>query len=344
MMKLFGVFFLFSLVGLFSVQSKDEDGEYKKIEMPLTSLDDVRLSLGGEKLNHTIEKVDPLKAKYGLELIRNGQLKRKLLKSKIISPYFVCTDCHNLGREFENANDQDPASRLAYAQKNNLAFLPASTFWGIYNRTSFYNDDYIKKYGDIITKAKKSLPESIQVCAKYCAAGRTLKDWEVEAIMHYFKATELSIMDVNLTNNQIKNARLVNQLDAEEKAKLLIELEKSYVQGYSAHFDEAMPREKRKYGEGGNAETGKFIYNNACLSCHKDGRVTFLKLDSDKLSAQMFVNHMEGYSDKSAYQIIRYGTYTMAGRNQYMPRYTKDKMNDVQINDLMAYIRQLAEK
>ena len=60
MMKLFGVFFLFSLVGLFSVQSKDE--EYKKIEMPLTSLDDVRLSLGGEKLNHTIEKVDPLKA------------------------------------------------------------------------------------------------------------------------------------------------------------------------------------------------------------------------------------------------------------------------------------------
>ncbi len=343
--KILGLVFLCSVFGLLSLQNIFHPALSRDAIQPddLT-VEEAIVALGGEKYRHSLKDADHSKALIGKELIEKGRVKKGIFKSKLISPYFVCTDCHNIGREFDKANEQSPDKRLAFAKKNDLPFLPGSTFWGIYNRTDFYNDDYIKKYGEIIQKAKRSLEASIQVCAKYCSAGRTMKDWEVEAIMHYFKENELKLKDVNLTENQKKNIFKAEQLTTEEKQELLKVLKSSHVQGYSAHFDVAMPRENRKYGESGNVENGKFIFENACLYCHRDGRVTFLKLDDDKLTAKMFVNHMKGYSDKSIYQITRFGTYTMAGRNQYMPRYTKDKMSDQQIEDLMAYIRQLAEK
>ncbi len=345
MSKGLGLFFLLVVAGLLSIQVKQ--GNFTELNsLPADSLtvEEVRLALGGEKLPHFIEEVDREKVRIGQELIEKGSAKKGLIRSKIISPYFVCTDCHSLNREFEQANDQDPEKRLAFAMKNGLSFLPGSTFWGIYNRTKFYNGDYIKKYGELIAKAKTSLPESIQVCAKYCSAGRNLKDWEVEAILHYFKANELRMKDLGFSKNKLHTFLHYGEMNAAEKSAALREVEAAYVQGFTAHFDETMPKEKRKYGEGGDAKKGEFIYKNACLFCHKNGRVTHLKLDEDKLSAQMFLNHMDGYSDKSIYQIIRYGTYTMPGRNQYMPRYTKEKMSDEQINDLMAYIKELAKK
>lgn len=343
--RFFGLVFVFLVIGLLSWQS-DISPVYEADEMAERDLplEEVLVSLGEEKLNHHIAVLDPEKAKLGRELVETGRASRKRIKSKIISPYFVCTDCHNLGREFAKNSDQSPEGRLAYAMENKLPFLPASTFWGIYNRTDFYNGDYIKKYGDVILSAKKSLPDAIQVCAKYCSAGRDLKGWEVEAILHFFKANELKVSDLDLSDAQKENALLSNTLSSSEQEKLALEIKSAYTTGYSAHFDETMPREKRKYGVGGDLVKGKFLYDHACLSCHKDGRVTHLKLDNDKLSGRLFVQNMEGYSDKSLYQIIRYGTYTMAGRNQYMPRFTKEKMSDQQIEDLMAYSRKLAEK
>jgi mono/diheme cytochrome c family protein len=343
--KFFGLFFLFSVFGLLSMKSGISNiYSNHRDKVGSLTVEEARIALGGEPLKHTIEEADPKKALIGKNLIEKGQTKRGLFKSKIISPYFVCTDCHNVGREFEVASDQSPNKRLDYAKQKNLPFLPGSTFWGIYNRTNFYNDDYIKKYGDKISVAKTSLTESIQVCAKYCSAGRNLKDWEVEAIMHYFKQNELKLTDLNLTLEQLTDLMQINQLSQDKKVDLLNVLDASYVKGYAAHFSETMPKDERKYGEGGNVADGKFIYENACLYCHKDGRVSNLKLDNDLLSGRMFVNHMEDYTDHSPYQIIRWGTYTMAGRNQYMPRYTKDKMSDQQLEDLMAYIRQIAQK
>ncbi len=308
-----------------------------------SNLEEVTIALGDEKSSFYRMSFDEEKATLGLELIKKGRAKRGAFKSKAISSYFVCTDCHNLVKEFDNPADQNPENRLNYARKNDLPFLPASTFWGIYNRKSFYNDDYVKKYGEIINKAKTSLPESIQVCAKYCSSGRYLKDWELEAIMHYFKQTELKISDLNLSEDLIEKISQIGEMSANQKKELLKAIDNSYTKGYSAHFSETMPRDDRKYGEGGDIENGKFIYKKACLYCHLDGRVTYLKLNDDKLSAQMFMKHKTGYDDLSIYQIIRQGTYAMAGRNQYMPRFTKDKMSDQQIEDLMAYIKQLAE-
>lgn len=333
------------IVVLYSFNSGES--EWRKVsnsDAENVTLENVRLALGAEKSSFYMESFDPEKAKIGLELILKGKTKRGLFKSKAISSYFVCTDCHNIGREFKNSSDQNPSRRLDFAEENNLPFLPASTFWGIYNRTSFYNDDYIKKYGDIIKDAKQSLSGSIQVCAKYCSSGRYLKSWELEAIMHYFKANELKSKDLSLTNNQKDAISRIQLLDENEKADLLASINSAFTHGYSAHFGETMPRDDRKYGVGGDVVTGKFIYDKACLHCHLDGRVTFLKLDSDKLSAQMFLKYKSTYDDLSVYQIIRQGTYAMPGRNQYMPRFTKDKMSDQQIEDLMAYLTQLAEK
>ena len=307
------------------------------------SLESLRISLGAEKSSFFMESFDSEKADIGLELILTGKTKRKLFKSKAISSYFVCTDCHNLKREFENPSDQNPENRMAYAQKNDLPFLPASTFWGIYNRQTFYNDDYVKKYGELISTAKKSLPESIQVCAKYCSSGRYLENWELDAIMHYFKKTELRLKDLNLSEVQKSALSIIEDLSIEDKKSILLSIDNSFTKGYSAHFSETMPRDDRKYGENGNVANGKFIYNKACMYCHLDGRVTYLKLDTDKLSAQMFLKNKTNYSDLSIYQIIRQGTYAMPGRNQYMPRFTKDKMSDQQIEDLMAYLNKIAE-
>ncbi|MFA7273383.1 MAG: cytochrome c [Crocinitomicaceae bacterium] len=324
-----------------------ERGEWTSVNentLDEMSLDEVRMALGGEKSEHYMADYNPEKARIGLELILNGKRKKGLFKSKAISSYFVCTDCHNLNAEFSDAADQNPVDRLDYARKNKIPFLPGSTFWGIYNRKTFYNDDYVKKYGELIDKAKNSLPASIQVCAKYCSSGRNLKDWELEAIMHYFKQTELHLKDIRLTFDQKQSLANLQKLSTEEKKELLKEIESKYTSGYSAHFMETMPRDDRKYGAGGDAEKGKYIYDNSCLFCHLDGRVTYLKLDNDKLSAKLFLKNKTNYSDLSIYQIIRQGTYAMPGRNQYMPRFTKDKMSDQQIEDLMAYLNQLAEK
>jgi hypothetical protein len=345
MFKILSLFIILIVVMLFSFRGGEESiSELSSDEIDKLSLEDLRTSLGAEKSSFFMDTYDEEKAKLGLELIKNGKAKRKIFKSKAISSYFVCTDCHNLSREFENPSSQDPKSRLEYAEKNNLPYLPASTFWGIYNRQKFYNDDYVKKYGDVITEAKNSLPEAIQVCAKYCSSGRYLKDWELEAILHYFKKTELRLNDLQLTAEQKDQIVKIQDLSNTDKRSLLKDIDALYTNAYSAHFMETMPRDDRKYGEGGNVKYGKFIYDNACLHCHLDGRVTFLKLDNDKLSAQMFLKNKTNYSDKSIYQIIRQGTYAMPGRNQYMPRYTKEKMSDQQIEDLMAYLNELAEK
>jgi mono/diheme cytochrome c family protein len=225
-----------------------------------------------------------------------------------------------------------------------LPFLPASTLWGIYNRKAFYNGDYTKKYGEVISEAKASLPEAIQVCAEYCSAGRKLKNWELDAIMHYFKSKELKLKDLPIDGNTKKNILNVGKLTEKEKTKFLQILETCIVKAYPATFMETMPRDERRYGENADAENGREIFNRSCMHCHENGRVTNLKLGRDVLTGRMFEKHLTDYTDLSLYQIVRHGTYTMPGRNQYMPLYTKEKMSDEQLENLVAYLKTLANK
>lgn len=318
--------------------------EIRKMDVAGLPLSEVLNQLGDKPLVHAIEQLDPAKAKMGEELIFLGQTMYNGKKSKLISSYFVCTDCHTTKRESADISKDNPAERLKFAEANGMPFLPGSTLWGIYNRTSFYNKDYEKKYGDLVVDARDTLQNAVQLCAKYCSAGRNLEPWEEEAIMHYFKREELKLSDLNLPEAVLKEIRSLGKLSPDEKAALIKKIKTYYSQKYDATFLETMATDKRKYGEGGNSANGELIYEKACMFCHENKRVTYLHLDKGKLSGKMFWKNRKNYSDLSLYQIVRHGTYSKTGRQQYMPLFTKEKMSDEQLNDLVAYIKKLARK
>lgn len=330
---------------LLSISVTQDNGNFVDINsVDQMSVADILKSLDQKLPSHYIEVLDPSKAKMGEDLIRYGTTTYDGKKSKRISAYFVCTDCHNLQREFSSMSDQNPQHRLDYAKEKGLPFLPGSSFFGIYNRSTFYNGDYVKKYGDLVLNARDTLANAVQVCAKYCSSGRLLDAWELEAIMHYYKQQELHVSDISLTDNDKKNLLNGQLLDAQEKQKFADKISKQLIGGYDATFLTTQTRGERKYGEGGNVENGKLIYDRSCLHCHLGKRVTYMHLDHDKLSANLFWRNRKNFSDKSLYQIVRYGTYSKKGRKQYMPLYTKEKLSDDQLNDLFAYIKQLAGK
>lgn len=304
---------------------------------------EVEVGLGAKKPNHYIKKHDAELAKAGLKLLTEGKASYNEKNGSIISPYFNCIDCHNMVKETEKLTDLDPQHRLDYLVKNELPYTPGSTLYGIYNRSKFYNDDYDKKYGDLVIDARDTLENAVQLCAEYCASGRPLVDWELNAIMHYFKSQELKLKDLNLNEEELKRigSSLKNNTQNKEALSLI---QSKYIDGYPATFTGAKAEDKRKYGEGGDIENGKKIYESGCMYCHKNKRVTFLNLDKDVLSGQYLWKHRKGYDDLSIYQVIRWGTYPIIGRQQYMPLYTKEKMSDEQLEDLMSYIKELAKK
>lgn len=340
---LVGVF----LIGTSAILIKPNDQvqiEKRALNVEQLAVSDVLLMLGDDTLVHHIDAINPEKMRMGADLVLKGYTQKDGKKSKLISSHFVCTDCHNLTREFDDITNDDPADRLKYAVANDIPFLPASTFWGIYNRTSFYNKDYVKKYGDLVITARDSLHNATQVCAKYCSSGRYLDDWELDAIMHYFKSLELRIKDIGLNETQLKSLRNLGKLSSAEKTELMTAIKDSYARKYDATFLETMPREQRKYGEGGDPTNGEKIYEESCMYCHAEARLTYLSLGKNKLDGRLFWYNRESYRDQSLYQIVRHGTYSKPGRRQYMPLYTEEKMSDDQLNDLMAYLKQLAEK
>ncbi len=341
------LFISFTLVALIivgtSLIGSREQSRIDKLDLSQSSVEQVLTQLGNKPLLHAISEVDLEQAKIGEDLIFNGYTTIDGKKSKRISNYFVCTDCHNTTREFDDASSETAANRLSYAKKNRLPFLPGSTFWGIYNRTSFYNDDYVKKYGAMVDDARHSIGNSVQLCSKYCSSGRYLEDWELKAILHYYKKNELLIGDLGLSDQDLSALSGGNLSDSEKKRLTEVILSK-YRQSYGATFMETMDRNVRPYGEGGNVENGKFIYEKACMFCHNNMRVTYLHLDNGQLSGGFLWKNRKNYTDQSIYQIVRHGTYSKAGRKQYMPLYTKEKMSDEQLNDLVAYIKQIAKK
>lgn len=304
---------------------------------------DIELALGGEKSNHYMNEFDQELAEVGEKLIKEGKASYNGKNGSIISSHFNCTDCHNLVKETESITDLDPQHRLDYLVENELPYTPGSTFFGIYNRSNYYNDDYDKKYGDLVIDARDTLENAIQLCAEYCASGRPLVDWELNAIMHYYKSTELKIKDLGLSKAELSQVQTA--VESGKKMKEALEVLKShYVSEYGATFTGAKGESDRKYGEGGDVENGKKIYESGCMYCHGNSRVTFLNLNDDVLSGNYLWKHRKGYDDLSVYQVVRWGTYPIVGRQQYMPLYTKEKMSKDQLEDLMSYIKELANK
>ena len=263
-------------------------------------------------------------------------------RSKKQSKHFVCTSCHNVEQEDPNLSNPNPTDRLLYAKEKGMPFLQSTTMYGAVNRTNFYNDDYYKKYGDLVIKARNNIYEAIQLCAVECAQGRKLKKWEIESIIAYLWTLELQMKDLQLTNQDKETIQ--KAFDKEIEAEKAISLLKTkYPDASRATF--IPPPENRKKGETyhGDPENGKLVYELSCKHCHENERYSFYALDDTKTTFQHLKKHIPKYTRYSLYQVTRWGTEPIPGKGAYMPHYTEERMSRQQLQDLRAYIEREAE-
>lgn len=304
-----------------------------------TPVKEVLHALGESPSPHFIEPT-PSQIKMGEELVKIGKtIGPDGKKTKYISKHYMCTTCHNLEQEDPDLRISDPETRLPYVKAKGIPFLQGTTFKGIVNRESWYNDDYVKKYGDEkIEIAHKNLRESIQLCAVECSQGREMEDWEIEAVLAYYWTLQFSLKDLGLTASDIE--KLNNHRVSEQEKLATRQWLRSYYNPISpAHFYDA-PASKEAGYEGlvGDPASGKDLYELSCLHCHKSGGVSHYILTDEKLDFQHMKKMIPKDSHFSLYQIIAYGTYAIPGHRPYMPHYSEERMSKQQVEDLRAYI------
>lgn len=320
----------------FVYQSKKNSKEEKVL--------DVLYSLEAKMPLHYIpkNKLDSIKIKQGFNLVTTGYTEpnNSTYFNSPQSKHFVCTDCHNIQREDPDLTKSNPETRLSYVYENDLKFLPATTLYGTVNKNHWYNEDYFKKYGDLVTPARDTLENAIQLCAVVCSQGRALNDTEMEATLHFLNSIGYSLEELNLSKaEQVKI--LVSENDTKKEA---IEMIKSKYLDYSpATFMKPQKIAERGLGKNGNRVNGKKIYELSCMTCHKEDGVTNYKLHNDKLTHKHLKYWANTHKVFSVYDITRKGTYSKNGYKPYMPNYTKERLSDQQLEDLMAYINYVAE-
>lgn len=317
------------------------------VETPEPTPEDVSLmlfrqSLGVELPAHYRAEPDLSQVEMGRQLVHEGRADYNGAKSVYISKFYACTSCHNTVREDPDLTKVDPDARLDYAIEQDIPYLQASTFWGIVNREEWYNDDYVKKYGDLVVEANKSLEASIQLCAQECSQGRELEAWEMEAILCYLSSLELKVEDLDLDQDEY----LWMYSDKVDRDEVLDFLDKKFLARSPATFSEAPADKVSGYPVEQSMvdmEDGRMIYKLSCQHCHRPEGESDLILDDDKKTARWLRRNFDADSRYSLYEIVRHGTYAEYGHREYMPLYTQEKMPDHQVESLRAYIEFLAE-
>lgn len=305
--------------------------ESKSNSFPKT-VSEALIQFGEEKPIHHIEKLDADSARMGEEIVKFGNLLDG--SNKRVSKYFVCTDCHNVQIETADPSNDSPEAMLEYGMKNDVPFLPASTFYGMYNKEHWYNDDYFKKYGDLVKPTRDSLYNAIQLCATQCSQGRLMDHWEVRAILHYYKSIELKVSDLNFNKEDLE---LFTQALSQDKKKATKMIKGKYTQLNHAHFGGSSIPVVEGYEP--NVDNGKYIFNSGCLHCHdKETGITNFAMSDDRLSLNFLHRKKNKYNHFAVPHITRYGTYAISGRKQYMPMYSFEKMSNEQMLDLLHYI------
>lgn len=309
-----------------------------------SALQDIQIKLGETPAAHYLQPTAE-QIRVGEELVLYGRTTNaKGKRTSYISKYYACTSCHNLQQEDPDLRFSDPEARLPYVKAKGIPFLQGTTFKGIVNRETWYNDDYVRKYGDEkIEIAHENLRESIQLCAIECSQGRPMVDWEVEAVLAYYWSLQFTLGDLGLSEDQL--TWLNDQArDPSQHSELRTWLRSFYLTKSPAHFYDAPPRKDLGYeGLIGNAARGKDLYELSCLHCHKSGGVSHYTLDDDAYSFKHLERMIPKDSHFSLYQIIAYGTYALPGHRPYMPHYPEERMSKQQVEDLRTYIEQGAQ-
>ena len=308
-----------------------------------TSVQSVLSELGEPLPKHYVNP-NPELIKKGEEIVKYGRTTNEKGKlTRYVSKHYMCTTCHNLEQEDPDLRISNPETRLPYIKMKGIPFLQGTTFKGIVNRESWYNDDYVKKYGDEkIEIAHENLRESIQLCAIECSQGRTMEDWEIEAVLHYYWSLEFILDDLNLTALDLEKLNQ-NRQDESKKEATRQWLKSFYSQKSPAHFYDAPKNKEEGYPYLiGDAKRGRDIYELSCLHCHKEGGVSHYILDNSELSFRHLEQMIPKDSHFSLYQIIAYGTYALPGHKPYMPHYSEERMSKQQVEDLRTYIEMKA--
>lgn len=306
---------------------------------PSTPISTVLTAWTGSGYPHQLPEMTDAMVKQGKDIVFTGRTIGPDGKpTKIQSIHYVCTDCHNQKREDPDLTHLNPDTRLDYVIKNNMPFLQGTTFWGVVNRESWYNDDYVKKYGDAVKPASQNIREAIQLCSIGCSAGRYLEQWELDAVLAYFFSLEVTLGDLSLTDtdwSKIKDAQ-----DGQQHPELMAWLKQKYTLKSPATFLEMPADLKSGYGPVGNPENGQKLFQHGCMSCHNpEGPSKYLTLNESNLTKDLFRSHMfRQNSNYNLYRIVRIGTHSMPGHKAYMPHYTLERMSLQQLEDLRAFI------
>jgi mono/diheme cytochrome c family protein len=306
-----------------------------------TLVSDVLEALGAPSPAHKPNDLSPENIQRGRDLATTGYaIGPDGKRSRIQSRYFACTNCHLMDKEDPDLRVSDPEARLTFLLQRNLPFLQGTTMYGTYNKESWYNGDYEKKYGDWIKPARHSLEGAINLCATVCSQGRALEAWEMDAMKAYFWSISLKLGDLSLTESDWQRLKSLQGTGKPDPAAVAW-LKSFYRLGSPATFVEA-PEDKRtgyQVGRKGNPEVGKHLFVRGCMSCHgAQGSSKYLKLDMGKLSLTMFRNKIASNGYFSLYEIIRHGTHSTQGHRPYMPNYTAERMSNQQVEDLRAFV------
>ena len=332
---LFSLGFLL-LLSTFLMSGRNTEGvtkAYTKLVADL-SVEDVLLRLGDKQPLHAINNIDLDSVKIGHQLITTGKTTGSNNKKQ--SKFFVCTDCHNLVPEVYNLADESPEARLKYGKEKNIPFLPASSFYGMYNKSQWYNGDYAKKYGDLVAPTRDTLVNAIQLCATQCSQGRLFENWEVRSILHYMKSISIQVKDLTITSKEMD--RLAEYVINKDKAGIKL-VKGKFNSVNNATFDDVKVPEIEGYQS--NSENGAYIFNNGCLHCHGVGNnITNFEFNDNELTLRFLESKITKYNYFSVPYLVRKGTYAIAGKKQYMPQYPLEKMSREQLLDLLAYISQ----
>ncbi len=324
------------LIGNFT----DGTSAIRKEPIKEMGVSEMLFGLGEPKPAHYLDSISEEMIARGKDLIFLGKTENppEGERSTQISKYYKCISCHNTVKEDPDLTVVNPDIRLEYAKQNEIPYLQGSTFYGIVNRETWYNDDYVFKYGSLVEKAKNSLEGSVQLCAEVCAAGRTLKDWEIESILAYLWSIELNKSDLAWT---AYDEKLMGDATDEERRN---HIKKKYLLKSPATFGH-LPISKADGYEGlkGNAEKGQAIYELGCQHCHREQGESDVVLDNSKTTFRWLKRNITANGDLSIYEIVRIGTYSSNGHQEYMPHYTEEKLSDLQLEDLRAYIELKSE-
>ncbi len=336
MKKVFISLILMSTVVLFS--TVDFDIEKSADWNADSDLYEVLHAFGEPKPLHK-RKFSDEQVRMGKEIVYDGRARQSNGKlSKRVSKYYECTTCHNQVQEDPDLRFSNPDTRLPYIKKKGISFLQGTTFKGIVNRESWYNDDYVRKYGpEAVGKANHNLREAIQLCAIECSQGRPMKDWELDAVTAYYWSIDFKLKDLNLSESDYQKLNAFDKTGNNKEA--ITWLKSFYLQKSPAHFFDAPPSKWDGYkGFKGDINRGKDIYELSCLHCHHPDGVSYYVLEDDLLSFKDLRRTLFKNSHFSLYQIIPYGTYAIPGHRPYMPHYPIERMSKQQVEDLRAYV------